>query len=506
MLILAGFYTLTFHSPHIISQTHMAKKKSSFETILTKVTNEELIKFVKAQANKHKDFKTDFEIYFSDKDDLSDLGSKYKKLTKKLHEKFSDRGFIHYRDSQSLALGMEAILNQAGKAIANKNFGEAFYISSAVFSTMMEAIAHGDDSSGYMSGTVMDSISLLSDLSQGNLVPMDLKFKIIDFINLELKDGNRFGIGDFAYELLEVFRTLSLTTGSSTVYLEYLDSFLNQSKFSEYDGYRKEYFLFDKINFLKDLGRDIEAQPLIDSNLNMVSVRKLVLSKLLKEKDYQGAKKLIQEGISIAENKEHPGTVNDWKTELLKIASLENDFPTIRMFTKYFAFDRGLNEKYFRQWKETFKISEWNDEFKTLIDNITKNALQKFKAAQGQQWRPANPQIIQFLGPIYVVEEKWENLLELLKVENSLFNILHYHQYLHKIYPQELLDLYVPTFLRSGEQANSRSEYKDLSKKMVNVIKDIPSGKSQIQEVALQLIKKYPRRPAMIEEMQKVLK
>ena len=74
------------------------------------------------------------------------------------------------------------------------------------------------------------------------------------------------------------------------------------------------------------------------------------------------------------------------------------------------------------------------------------------------------------------------------------------------MYPSELLEMYLPALKLAGDKASSRGEYSDLVSKMKKVLKDIPEGKEKIIAIAQNLKQKYPRRPAMIEELNKILK
>ena len=91
---------------------------------------------------------------------------------------------------------------------------------------------------------------------------------------------------------------------------------------------------------------------------------------------------------------------------------------------------------------------------------------------------------------------------------NNLNTTLGYHSYLVPIYPKELLKLYLPALEDYGLKSNGRSDYAYLAEKMKKVMKDIPEGKEKIIAIAQSLIQKFsykPRRPAMIEELNKVL-
>ena len=80
------------------------------------------------------------------------------------------------------------------------------------------------------------------------------------------------------------------------------------------------------------------------------------------------------------------------------------------------------------------------------------------------------------------------------------------HLYLIKIYPVQLLTIYLPAFEHKGDVVGNRREYADLANKMEKVIRTIPEGKDEIIAVAKGLIRKYPRRPAMIEELNAVIR
>jgi len=67
-----------------------------------------------------------------------------------------------------------------------------------------------------------------------------------------------------------------------------------------------------------------------------------------------------------------------------------------------------------------------------------------------------------------------------------------------------LLAIYLPLLEAAGDRANSRSEYAHLAATMKNIIKDIPGAKTKIAGIVQILKTKYPRRPAMIEELNNI--
>lgn len=64
--------------------------------------------------------------------------------------------------------------------------------------------------------------------------------------------------------------------------------------------------------------------------------------------------------------------------------------------------------------------------------------------------------------------------------------------------------LLLPALSRSGDEASNRSGYANLVRVMQKVIKTVPGSRKRILELAQQMKAKYPRRPAMVDELNKL--
>jgi hypothetical protein len=94
----------------------------------------------------------------------------------------------------------------------------------------------------------------------------------------------------------------------------------------------------------------------------------------------------------------------------------------------------------------------------------------------------------------------------LVQHANDFDTTWQYHNYLVKSFPLDLLEFYLPALEQKADQTSQRSDYADLALKMQRISKDIPQGKEKILALARRLKEKYPRRPAMIDELNKILK
>ena len=477
-------------------------KKTTFEDLLEKISLDEYKNFIRNHARQDKNFRTQFELFFSDKDDNLDVEQKYRDLFRKLTKKYSTRGFIEYRSSRGFSQEIDEIIDKGMEMIVVKNFVSAFLLGKAILKEMITIYPNCDDSNGDIGGSFYTIVDLFETLSDADQAALTLKQQIFDFLKSELANKDYFDYGDFGYDLFGVFHNLALQLRRTDSFVEFIDNRC-KSLTGKYDDYKREFLLKEKIDFYRETGHDL-ADVLISQNMDIVEIRKAEVDKAISQKNYTEAKRLIAEGIKIAEGKGHPGTVDQWKKELLRIAVLENDMKTVRQLTHYFAFDRGFNKEYYVQWRQTYPKSEWTDIIEKRIADTTKEVLANHKKSIWN--KDHNPPLLRSLAPIMIEEKYWGRLLTLVQAEHDLDSLLYYHKHLVERYPKELLALYLPEFKHVGDRVDGRSQYAELARRMIKVMKDIPEGIEKIQAVARELIALNPRRPAMIDELNKVLK
>ncbi len=480
------------------------RKKDVFESLLQGISLTEVQDFIRSYSVKNKNFKTEFELFFADKDSRIDVEKKYTDLVNKLIKKHSDRGFIDYRASSVLAREIDKLIATGSNYLISHNYKNGFHLAKAVLKPMMEAITEADDSNGSLGGSISEAITLLENIADSDAA-IDMKEQLFKFLETELNDKIYFDYGDFGYEMFNIFQSLAVMLQNNDSFLQFVDAQLAK-RTGEYENYRKEFFKKKKIEFLQATGFVKEAETLTQQSLDIVEVRAEEVNKAIQKKDYATAKQLIADGIKIAEKKAHLGTVDEWKRALLNIAGHEKDMASVRQYAKYFAFDNGFSPEYYRQWKETFTSSDWNAVFENLIEELKQKTIAEWK--KERYGKPSQPEFLYYLAPVYMHEKMWDRLLPLVQQQTRIDTVLTFHKYLSKVYPKEMLALYLPMLKAAAMQADTRSQYVDLVKKMQLIIKDIPLGKEKILALAQEIKEHFsvkPRRPAMIEELNKIL-
>lgn len=488
-------------TPKPVSKEKETKvRKPSFDVLLSKIELKEYQGFIKQYSQINKTFKDQFELYFLEKNESFDLEKKYTDIIKSVIKKHTSRGYIDYSASNKLGKELNQYLDVAKQYLSKNNYRDATVLYQIIIKEVIKVVEYCDDSNGYVVDNVDEAISNLSEMINAP-VSFDFKEKIADFLKQELKNKSYFDYGNFGYDLTQTYASFCIKTDRKDEFIQYLDSKIQSVK---NDDYEKEFFIKTKISFLSDIGRTDEIKNIIQQNLDIPEIRSIEIDRNIENQDYEIAKKLISEGIKIGESKRHSGTVFQFEKKLLAIAVLEKDIQLERYFSRKFALGQTLDSTYYKQWKSTYSKQEWIQTIEEVISEVTKKINDTIKNNPYSSYNSLNSNLLYRLGPIYIQENYWDRLLTLVQEQENLTTILTYYPHLIKIYPNELLDTIIPVLEKEGDRCDGRSQYKDLANKMKSVIKDYPKEKKRILEVARKLKIKYPRRPAMLEELNKL--
>jgi hypothetical protein len=368
---------------------------------------------------------------------------------------------------------------------------------------MTSVLSWADDSNGDLYETTTGAVNLIDSIAGNDGTPVDMKERIFEFIHKALINNDYSGDDDYGPDLFPIFKTLAIDLKRDKEFLGFVDVRLDDAE-DKYNDYDEDFLKTQKISFLEALGRHDEVRDLVRENLDIDEVREGEVDKAINRKDFDAAKQLIAGGIKIAENNNHPYKVSGWEKILLRIALLEKDLVLTRQYCKRFAFEeRGFNAEYYNQWKATFEKDEWQTVISKLINETI---IRVTKTHDYARFGSLSNGLLRALGPIYIEETQWDRLFDLLKGEEDMDKLMYYHTHLAPHFPKELLEMYLPGLERKGDNACSRGHYESLVHLMKKLIKDIPTGKEQILAMAQKLKMKYPRRPAMVEELNRLLK
>ncbi len=475
-------------------------RQPNFEDLLLKLEADELRDFIRSQHLEDQNFGEKFMVFFAGKVPGIDVAGKYAALIRQSINRYSDRGFIDYRGTYDLSRELQPVLIASETALARKEFSIALAILKALLKELLPVIESCDDSSGSIGGTLSNAISIIEQISETDSLPPSIAADILDYTESSLKANIWFDYGDFGYQLL-----VAAANAASRIdperYLSLLDT-LKKAQTGAYDEYSRNYLTKEKIRFLRTIGRTAEADKLTAQNLDITGVRKAEVEKAVAAADFDRAKQLLLDGIRLAEEKRHPGTVESWEIMLLDIAKHENDTERIRHYAKKFALDRSFRQQYYLEWKHSFSATEWPAVIEQHIREVTE--AEQNRPRRGA-WDKLDHALFLHFSPIYIQEQQWERLLQLLPTDADLHTLNTVHSHLCPRYPAEMLARYMPVLEAEAERANSRNDYRRLAAIMQTLKHDISGSHEAVKALAWELLERYPRRSAMAEEFRQLL-
>lgn len=261
---------------------------------------------------------------------------------------------------------------------------------------------------------------------------------------------------------------------------------------NETSSWRKESLACEVFWTLANTDKQSEAEAFFKKHSDYDDLRKEYVEYLLEEDRTEEAMITIDEGIALAKKKDYDGTVCDWKKRKLEIYESNKDKPNmIRMYREMFT-EVHYSEvmTYYHKLKKIVAEKEWPQ----YRDELLKAKKNYSNSADGP------------LAEIYVEE----NLIDRLYVHllNSSFNLLSALERWAKLFSPEQQEILIarlePEMMRGLGFEPTRKTYQDLAGRIGRIKKVCPAGKVLAAKVIAFYLAKYPKRPALREELMKI--
>lgn len=472
-------------------------KKDNLKTLLEKISRTELEEFIKTYMTKNKVFKSDFELYFIDKNENNDFE---KKIVEIIDQTIKPR----YRGGEpqnlpDLNKEIKKHLKTINTYIGNSNYRDAFIFAKCLFVKLHEIIVK----SSYLTNTFINNTNKVLDiiifLAEDERVPLSLKEVLFPFLLEQMVKNTELYEDYYDNKLPQAGRKLSITLQKEGDYLQAIDKVLDKNKIL---GSVRRFYTIEKIKLLSQLGKQKEADKIIDKNIAHPFFRRMKVDMLIEKKGYKAAKECLKEGI--IELKQRFGTENivrEWEELLSQIAKEEGDLDTMRKYYKKFAFYRDGDSQYYDNWKSTYTAEEW----KKVIDKEIKKQetyyMEKKKALMSY-WKVAIVSPILFM--IYQKEDMYEALWEKVK-DTDISNILNYLYYLKKYYATEIMDKLCKEVIDFAENANYRTEYERIVFYIRKMLDDAPEEKEKIIKLVEKLKQQNKKKYSFVQILNEII-
>lgn len=344
---------------------------------------------------------------------------------------------------------------------------------------LIRAYERMDDSGGILADAIDSAVELLDQATREN-APESL----IRCLDKCLKDDRYFDYGDSGYKLYHIRARIWQQNGQWKAWQKYVDTRL--AKADEWDS---KFWAMARWQLFQAQGDTAGAQDWFERHLYLPEFRKIAVVQAIGQQNWAEAERLLREGMALAENKEHFGTLHDWKLQLF--ALMQQTGADIRALAEDLAFYNGnLSLPHYQVWKATFAEAEWPSEFERLLARLAKSA-----------WLCA--EILQH-------EQEFDLLLSVLKqyANLSLTTLDHFSPSFPEPYHDQVVDCYLTVFDKEIAQAHNRKQYRQLAKQLKMLGKRYPEQLQAVNAFAAEIKArnntKLYRRPALLEEWERV--
>lgn len=463
-----------------ISKPRKKKTKSvsqQIKELLKTISHNELVEFVQENSQKDKKFRNYFLASFGH---LSQNQSKefYQQQIHSILQSAAGRGgWIGWSDMKYVVNTTEPFLENARKYLANNNFENVFFISTALLEEMTEAFQYGDDSNGDLGYFIESAMELLSNLTQKEL-PKTLKKKLFEYCISSFNQG-LFEGWDWHLGMLYLACDLIEKESDADIALNRLDTI---------DGkYERERAQPFKLDLLRKFKSEKEVEKYINKHISNSLIRTKEIERAFKNKDFERVIHLSEDGIKCDE-KDKPGLVKVWYNWLLKVAQAEKNTDKVIKYSRWLFINNFHPEQdYYQILKKNIEDEKWHPFLEEIIKEITPN----------KRWT-----YTELLRNIYIKEEWWDRLFIMVKQNPTIQNIQQNEPYLSKDHASELIELYSQRITNYVENNVGRNHYQTACRYLRRMKK--LGGNKKVNELIDFFRKKYPQRRALMDELTRV--
>lgn len=465
------------------SSSKPSKRKTiaqQVDDLLDKVTLDELTLFVREQAAKNAQFRDLLLASFAQYNS-NESKTLYAKQVKALIKVARDSGKYRLIDSSGakyISKEISPMLSLAERYLSQGNHKSAFLICTAIMDELISALLCADDREGVLGNAIYAAYNTLSAIASEEpseaIRKQILKYCFTSF------DKRTFAGWDWHIGLLQLAACILDTEDEVEEIFKRINSIPESDEYEIEEVQKIKYCIL-----LEKRGTEV-AQKYLEQNISNPSFRAQAIQDALDQKDYEKATVLAKEGIE--QDSEFPGLVTNWYEWLLKIAESQKDTERIILYARHLLLnDSRPSQDYYEILRKTVPPEEWTD----FVETIIQEAMER-KPYYG----------VDFVASIFVREEWWSRLLDLVKKECSLDRLAKYEKPLAKHFPSELADLYAERIIEYVESHVGRNFYRTACIYIRRMIKH--GARDKADEVVSQLRQTHYSRRALMEELDNV--
>jgi len=458
------------------SNNNSSKKKESLESILSTLDKQTLVSLIMEYAETYKPMKNEIQFRYTQK---SDITSSARQVIRGAINAVKYRDFVTYRDVNSATNGADTVLKMAEDKINSNEFLTAVSLGIIAMEEMMDLLNYCDDSNEYVGETIANAISEIHNATLS--IPENHKDsqKIFDSIFAHSLSNIYDGWPDWRIELLSALVPLCYDKENRARLETHLLLPNNQITYEwghDYEFRQMQQIQFDLINRFDD---EATAQQFIAHNMDNIDFRYMAIKSAIENGHYDKAIQLCIEGED--ENRQYPGIVKALHELQYTAYESANNLPKQKELALALFLDGDF--KYYLKYKAFHSKCEWANKFEEILEKTEKNG-SRGVYVQILVNDKHKPRLLAYCN-------KWPG------------SIVSYHTHLLPEYQHEVGQLFSDFIRQQASTANNRRHYGDVCALIKMCDKTCPESTT---DVCAEIIQKYSRKPAFMDEMRKIEK
>lgn len=385
-------------------------------------------------------------------------------------------GFIDYNGCISVCDEFITILEEAGITAQHGEYTYAYSVAALILINLAKLAVSADDSAG----GITDTQGYVEDVLEKACSGVEYGSADADFIFLQsIKDSRNKAFDDwdeFSYDLLKMTARLATAKNVDKLYAV-LDEFSIKLERDNYSSWHLESDCLVRLAAITAVDGVETADRFMNDNLRYDGIRRIAVRNSIDKGDTVGAEKLCLDKINSTDSDYH--WTREWYDLLYEVylkmddkdkqADLAENLLVNKHDTKYYAILKNI----------LIDKGMWEAEYPPLLERLGQNL-------------PYHLYL-----DILSAESETQRLLAVVCVHPS--SVFDYGKQLAAEFPKETYELCLDEIRKQAAEADNRMKYK----KVCGIIKKLFEfgGISETVSVIGELKAKYPRRPAMIEEL-----
>ena len=376
------------------------------------------------------------------------------------------------------ALGLEKLLGDATFYTEQRKYADAAAMAMAISEVIPHNAENVHDSDGELIEIFNRAIKLLCNIVNSKDAAIFVKKQIYQWSKEEVKKS------EYSYygfdEIKAIYEHCCEQLGDPAEVLSDIERQINEAK----NDYHKNEAILRKIRFMQLKGMDI--QDVIQTHLDLNSVRKIWFDQLKSEGAYDRALQLAAQSIEIGKQNNY-NSVRDWKKAMYDIYLLQGDTTRLLPIAEYLLLNndwQSNKDELYTVLKKNTLPTEWPDTVERILSTFEKE--HNFNS---------------FAAHIMHEQQMWSRLFAYCK-KGGISQVERYEKELKLHFEEELLEYY-KDFVEKKALITDQFAYEEVAR-ILKRMRELKNGNEIVEKLLVIYRVGYKRRKNMIEALKGV--